>query len=305
MASQRPQSMYRPCYRPYVTNARSQGLICHSISAIIWTCDAQPSSGHAQSPAWNSSGTRHCPELGRTVLERARTNAPGTVLGRTIDCTWGAPSSSGHARMHLERCWDASFGPGTNHPRAGTHGMQLEHSWDAPCAPASSGHARNTFGTVLGRAILWTWEAPSSSGKHFLFTKSPTATPYKNLPRLLSDKSSITLHNTDHDVHRSCGIFRWHKKSPHPIGVSRRVRLFPPIPPNQIQNPTNPLGVGGLTICITAVKNPPSPARGRGLSLLLINKHPLPRPTGGEPDTMPPPVPPTTHTHNIPVKTNT
>ena len=81
------------------------------------------------------------------------------------------------------------------------------------------------------------------------------------------------------------------KKSADPFGVSRRVRLFPPQspPPDPKSHPSGRRWFNEFSRC----QNLPFPARGRGLSLFLINKHPLPHPTGGEPDTMPPP----THTH--------
>ena len=49
-------------------------------------------------------------------------------------------------------------------------------------------------------------------------------------------------------------------------------------------SPTSPLGLGGITSCfLLSSTAPPSPARGRGLSLLLINIHSLPHPTGDKP----------------------
>eukprot|EP00959_Pyramimonas_sp_CCMP1952_P261000 5457095-Pyramimonas_sp.AAC.1 len=42
-------------------------------------------------------------------------------------------------------------------------------------------------------------------------------------------------------------------------------------------NPTSPLGVGGLAnLCLLSAKIPPSPARGRSLSLHPTCKRPLP-----------------------------
>ena len=109
---------------------------------------------------------------------------PGTVLGRAIVRNWDAPSSSGHARMHLEPSWDAPLtAPGALHPRAGTH----ECTWNTPgtrcldlgqiileqahteCSWNSPGthHAHQPRAGTHGIHVERSWDAPfSGPGRH-------------------------------------------------------------------------------------------------------------------------------------------
>ena len=135
----------------------------------------------------------HLPQYFRHYVSGPATHNPqagthnlrlGTVLGRAIVRNWDAPSSSGHARTHLERSWDAPLSaPGALHPRAGTHECtwndpgtrrldlgqiileqaRTECSWNSPGTHYAHQPRAGTHGMHLERS----WDAPfSGPGKH-------------------------------------------------------------------------------------------------------------------------------------------